>query len=222
MRLLIVEDEEKLATALKKGFENESFAVDTIGNADDGLAYAETEEYDLIILDRMLPEGRDGLDICRTLREDGNLTPIIMLTARDAITDRVTGLDSGADDYLIKPFAFSELLARVHALLRRPKNGESLVLSAHNINLDSTRHEVFVANKEVILSKKEFALLEYLMRNKGLVLSKQQIMNHVWDFDSDILPNTVEAFIRSLRKKLHDEKAEIIETRRGFGYRIKA
>lgn len=217
MRLLIVEDEVKLGGAIKRGLEQEGYAVDLVHDADDGLAYAQTEEYDVIVLDRMLPDGKDGLDICTELRRDGNKTPVLMLTARDAVRDRVQGLSAGADDYLIKPFAFTELLARVRALGRRPQGLVAQVLRFGNIKLDLSAKIVSVDGKPVTLSKKEYALLEYLAHHPGQIMSKEQLIKHVWDFDADILPNTVEVFVRNLRKKLGDG---VIETVRGFGYRL--
>jgi two-component system, OmpR family, response regulator len=218
MRVLVVEDEIKLGKAVKRGLEQEGYAVDLVHDAEDGQTYAETEEYDMIVLDRMLPDGRDGLDICRKLRQNGNTTPVLMLTARDAISDRVQGLDDGADDYLIKPFSFDELIARLRALKRRPKEVIDAELQFGNIIINTTAKSVIKAGKAVQLSRKEYALLEYLAHHPGQTMSKDQIINHVWDFDSDILPNTVEVFIRSLRKKIG---ADTIETIRGFGYRIK-
>jgi two-component system, OmpR family, response regulator len=217
MRVLVVEDEVKLGVAIKRGLEQEGYAIDLVHDADDGLAYAETEDYDLIVLDRMLPDGRDGLEICRQLRTEGNSTPVLMLTARDAIADRVEGLDTGADDYLVKPFAFDELIARLSALKRRPKAVLGTTLVFGNTTLNTTDKTITHKGKPIQLSRKEYALLEYLAQNKGRTLSKEQLIHHVWDFDADILPNTVEVFIRSLRKKLGQDS---IQTIRGFGYRL--
>ncbi len=218
MRVLVVEDEVKLGEAVKRGLEQEGYAVDLVHDGDAGLAYAETEEYDSIILDRMLPDGKDGLDICRQLRQSSSKTPVIMLTARDAITDRVAGLEDGADDYLIKPFAFDELLARLRALHRRPANLTPATLHAGTVTINTAQKSASRAGQPITLSKKEYALLEYLAHHAGQVLSKDQLIAHVWDFDADILPNTVEVFIRGLRKKLG---ADCIETVRGFGYKLK-
>jgi DNA-binding response OmpR family regulator len=218
MRVLVVEDEIKLGTAIKRGLEQEGYAVDLLHDAEDGLAYAETEEYDMIVLDRMLPGGKDGLDICKALRTAGNSTPVLMLTARDAIADRVEGLDTGADDYLVKPFDFDELLARLRALQRRPKDARDAILTFGDCTLNTTEKSVTKAGQLVSLSRKEYALLEYLAQNAGRTLSKEQLIQHVWDFDADILPNTVEVFVRSLRRKLGDDT---IQTVRGFGYRLK-
>ncbi len=206
-----------MGTAIKHGLEQEGYAVDLVHDAIDGEAYASTEEYDIIMLDRMLPDGRDGLDICRQLRKNGNNTPVIMLTARDAIHDRVEGLRDGADDYLIKPFAFDELIARIQALRRRPVAVIAADLRIGTITINTTQKSVSSRDKPISLSKTEYALLEYLAHHRGQVISKDQLIKHVWDFDADILPNTVEVFIRSLRKKLGNRT---IETVRGFGYRL--
>jgi DNA-binding response OmpR family regulator len=217
--MLVVEDEVKLGAAIKRGLEQEGYAVDLVHDADDGLAYAETEEYDLIVLDRMLPDGKDGLDICRKLRHEGNTTPTLVLTARDAISERVQGLNDGADDYLIKPFSFDELIARLRALQRRPKEVIDTNLQFGNVPIHTTTKTVTKDGKAIKLSRKEYALLEYLAHHQGQTLSKDQIIRHVWDFNADILPNTVEVFIRSLRKKLGPD---VIETARGFGYQLRS
>jgi len=223
MRILIIEDEHKIAQALKRGLEQERYAVDLEFDGEDGLAAAEAESYDLIVLDRMLP-GKDGMDICRDLRDKGNHTPILMLTAKDRISDRVQGLDAGADDYLIKPFSFEELLARIRALLRRPHEAASTTLEVGDLQLDPANFTVIRDGQHITLSGKEFALLEYLMRNAGRTLSKDMIMNHVWDFDADILPNTIEVYIGYLRNKIDKpfDGPNLIHTRRGFGYTLKA
>lgn len=222
MRILIIEDDHKIANALKRGFEQESFAADTAYNGRDGLGSALTFDYDLIILDRMLPEV-DGIKICQALRDKQSNTPIIMLTAKDKINDRVEGLNAGADDYLIKPFAFEELLARVRALLRRPNQLQNTILTISDLTLDPAKFEVKRNKKLIKLSSKEFALLEYMMRNPGRILTKDNIINHVWDYDADILPNTVEVYIGYLRNKIDKpfkKLPELIETVRGFGYKI--
>lgn len=223
MKLLVVEDEVKLGRAVKAGLEQDGYAVDLLHTADDGLAYAETENYDVILLDRMLPGGQDGLDICRSIRAAGNTTPVLMLTAKGELEDRVTGLDDGADDYLVKPFEFEELLARVRALVRRPKQAVGLTITVGDLAIDTATKRVKVAGKAVKLSKKEYALLEYLAHHPDQVSSKDQLIEHVWDFDADILPNTVEVFIRSLRKKIdRPEQPSFIDTIRGFGYRLRS
>lgn len=222
MRILIIEDDRKIANAIKKGLEQEGFAADVSYEGQDGLGLALTIEYDLIILDRMLPE-IDGLEICRLLREKDLKTPVLMLTAKDKIQDRVEGLNAGADDYLIKPFAFEELLARIRALLRRPKKLSDNKLKVADMELDTILFTVSRAGKPIKLSAKEFALLEYLMRNPKRILTKDNIISHVWDYDADILPNTVEVFIGYLRNKIDKpfpKKASLIHTARGFGYKI--
>lgn len=222
MRILVVEDEHKIARAIKEGLEEESYAVDLSFDGQEGLNAARYEEYDLIILDRMLPGGMDGTEICETLRKEGNHTPVLMLTARDQVRDRVQGLNSGADDYVVKPFSFEELLARVKALLRRPHESLGEVLNVGDLTLNTTSHEVRRAEKPIQVSSKEYALLEYLMRNKNKVLSKHNIITHVWDFDADILPNTVEVFVAYLRAKIDKpfNGPALLQTVRGFGYKI--
>ncbi len=218
MRILIVEDEHKIANSIKTGLEQESFAVDVAYDGEEGYGLAISEEYDLIVLDLMLPK-MNGMEICRQLREEENIhTPILILTARGEIEDRVKGLNCGADDYLVKPFAFLELLARIRALTRRPKNKLDPVLKIGDLSLDTVNIQVKRGKKNINLSKTEFSLLEYLMRNAGKVISKQKIIQHVWDYDADVLPNTVEVYIGYLRKKLG--KPNFIQTVRGFGYKL--
>lgn len=220
MRILVVEDEHKIANSLKKGLEQENYAVDVAYESTTGLDLALAEEYDLLILDRMLP-GMDGLEICKKLREENNHVPILILTAKGQLNDKVEGLDSGADDYLVKPFAFEELLARIRALIRRPKNGLGNVLSVSNLTLDTINFEVKREGKNISLSGKEFRLLEYLIRHKNKILTKDQIINHVWNYDSNILPNTVEVYVGYLRKKIDQPfKKNLLITVRGFGYKI--
>lgn len=224
MRILIIEDEHKIARAVKEGLEEESYAADISFDGQEGLNAARYEEYDLIILDRMLPGGMDGAEICATLRKEGNHTPILMLTARDQVRDRVAGLNAGADDYLVKPFSFEELLARVKALLRRPHESLGEILEAGDLSMNTTTHVVSRNGKTITLSSKEYALLEYLLRNKNKVLSKHNIITHVWDFDADILPNTVEVFVAYLRSKIDKpfDGPTLLQTVRGFGYKIEA
>lgn len=222
MRILIVEDDRKIANAVKRGLEQESFAVDVCYDGASGLGAALADDYDLIILDRMLPE-TDGMNICMAIREKKIKVPILMLTAKDKIRDRVDGLNAGADDYLIKPFAFEELLARIRALLRRPKEVQDNVLKFADLQLDPVSFEVKRAGKSIELSNKEFALLEYLMRNPDRIMTKDNIIAHVWDYDADILPNTVEVFIGYLRSKVDKpfrNQPDLIQTVRGFGYRL--
>jgi len=222
MRILIVEDEHKIANALKRGLEQEAYAVDVAYDADEGLSSALTGEYDLIVLDRMLPGLIEGVDICKEVRAHHIHTPIIMLTAKDRISDRVQGLNSGADDYLIKPFAFEELLARIRALLRRPEEALDTQLKLDDLTLDTVNYEVRRAGRLIPLSNKEYSLLHYLMRNQNRVLSKSNIINHVWDFDADVLPNNVEVYIGYLRNKVDKPFSgpNLIQTIRGFGYKL--
>ncbi|MBI5127373.1 response regulator transcription factor [Candidatus Roizmanbacteria bacterium] len=220
MRILVVEDEHRIANLIKKGLEQESYAVDVAYNGDDGYDLASTEEYDTIILDLMLP-GLDGIKITENLRKEKIHTPILILTAKGQIQDKVKGLDSGADDYLTKPFSFEELLARVRALMRRPKTAVTENLVASDLTLNSKTFEVKRGGKSIELSSKEFSLLEYLMRNKSRILTKDQIISHVWDYDADILPNTIEVYIKNLRNKVDvGFKKKLINTVRGFGYKI--
>ena len=223
MRVLIIEDEHKIARALQKALEQETYAVDVSFSGDDGLAMASTEPYDVMIIDRMLPGGIDGLSIVRELRALSIHTPILMLTALGATQDKAEGLDSGADDYLAKPFALEELLARVRALLRRPSEQLATVLTVGDVQLDTVTFRVSRGERDIQLTSKEFALLEYFMRNPGRPLSKEVIIGHVWDYDADILPNTVEVYVKYLRTKLEAEgETPLIHTVRGFGYTFEA
>lgn len=219
----MVEDEHKIARAVKEGLEQESYAVDVAYDGETGLNTALNDEYDLIILDVMLPK-LSGLEVCRQLRASSNHTPVLMLTARNQERDIVRGLDTGADDYLAKPFSFEVLLARVRALLRRPADSLSEVLRSADLSLNTTTKEVKRAGQIITLSAKEYALLEYLLRNENKVLSKNNIITHVWNFDSDVLPNTVEVFIAYLRAKIDKPFSEppLIQTVRGFGYKLGA
>lgn len=225
MRILVVEDEHRIAQAVKEGLEQESYAVDIARDGEEGYnsAHANPDEYDLILLDVMLPQ-MNGFEVSRKLREEGNHTPILMLTAKDQNRDIVQGLDSGADDYLAKPFSFEILLARIRALLRRPHESVSEILEAGDLTMDPSKHEVTRAGKPIALSGKEYAILEYLLRNRGRVLSKNNIMTHVWDFDADILPNNVEVFITYLRAKVDKpfKGPNLILTVRGFGYKVES
>lgn len=216
MKILVVEDEHKIANSIKKGMEQEGWAVDVSHTGTDGYDMATSEEYDVIVLDLMLP-GMNGIEICKKIREEGNHTPVLMLTAKGQINDKVEGFTSGADDYLVKPFAFEELLARVRALSRRPKQIKSAIYKTGDLELDSNSKEAKKAGKELFLSRKEFSLLEYLLKNQGKTVSKDKIINHLWDYEANILPNTVEVFIKYLRNKIGKET---IKTIRGFGYKI--
>ncbi len=220
MRILLVEDDVAIAQSLKEGLEDEAYAVDVVHDGDEGYRTATADDYDVIILDVMLPE-MNGYEVCRALRKDGNQTPILMLTARDAERDIVEGLDVGADDYLAKPFSFEVLLARLRALLRRPNEKLEEVLRVGDLTLDPSLKKVTRAAQEISLTAKEYAVLEYLMRNAGKVLSKEQIISHVWDFDADVLPNNVELFIMFLRRKIDKPfDSKLIHTVPGFGYKL--
>ena len=215
MKILVVDDEVRIAEAIKQGLELDGYA--------DGYNAARADEYDAIVLDVMMPV-MNGYEVAKKLRAAGDTTPIILLTAKDQNRDIVQGLDSGADDYLAKPFSFDVLGARIRALLRRPQEVLDSVLAAKDVRLDTVNRTVTRAGKLVKLSSKEFAILEYLMRNKNQIMSKQNIMTHVWDFDADILPNNVEVFINYLRGKIDKpfkQSEPLIQTVRGFGYVIK-
>jgi DNA-binding response OmpR family regulator len=220
MRILVVEDDQKILSALKRGLERQSYAVDAVANGGEGLSMAISEPYDLVILDRMLPDV-EGLKILKSMREASIQTPVLLLTAKDKVLDRAEGLNAGADDYLVKPFAFVELIARVRALLRRPQGVQDTSIESNGVELD---RDTFTANrlgKKIELTAKEFALLEYLVSQPGRIHTKDQLMQHVWDYDSDILPNTVEVYIGYLRNKIDKafpDLPNLINTRRGFGY----
>jgi DNA-binding response OmpR family regulator len=222
MRVLVIEDEHKIANAIKKGLHRESYAVDLVHDGIEGYDLAAAEQFDVIILDIMLP-GMDGIEICQKLREQQVHTPILMLTSKSQIDDKVLGFNTGADDYLTKPFAFAELLVRIKALTRRPKNSLETIVSVGDLSIDINNYEVKRAGQKIRLSHKEYSLLEYLVRHKDAVITKEQIINHVWSYDADVLPNSVEVYIRHLRKKIdepHPEKP-LIHTVKGFsGYKI--
>jgi DNA-binding response OmpR family regulator len=220
MKILLVEDEHRIAQSIKKGLEQERMAIDVAYDGIEGYDLAIDEDYDVIILDLMLP-GMNGLEICNKLRLNKKETPILILTARGQVEDKVEGLNKGADDYLTKPFAFEELIARIRALVRRPQNIKEELLKVDELSLNVRSFEV-IRNKKIIkLSSKEFTLLEFLMRHPGQILSKEQIMNHVWSYETDILPNTVEVYIRNLRNKIDKGfNYPLIQTVRGFGYKI--
>ena len=222
MRLLIVEDERQIASFLERGLKEEGYAVDVVYNGNDGLDWAAAVEYDLIVLDVMLP-GRDGYSVCRELRQRGVKTPVLMLTARDTVDDRVTGLDSGADDYLVKPFAFKELLARLRAITRRQGDSKSVELQLADLSLNTLTHSAQRGDRRIELTAKEYALLEFLLRNPNRVLSRTQIGEHVWNLDFVPESNVVDVYIRYLRKKIDDGfENKLIKTMRGSGYLISA
>lgn len=223
MRILIVEDEHKIANALKRALEQESYAVDVSYDGDDGYAMATTEPYDAAIIDRMLPGEYNGIDIVKAMREAKIHTPVLLLTALGSTSDKTKGLDSGADDYLVKPFALEELLARVRALVRRPAEVHGTTLQVGDLSLNTVDFSVKRADKEIQLTSKEFGLLEYLLRNQGRPISKDTIIAHVWDYDADILPNTVEVYVKYLRNKIDAPfKKPLLHTVRGFGYKLQA
>lgn len=220
MKILVVEDNKKLAENLKQGLTQEGYAVDII---EDGLVaerriLVNRDEYDLVVLDRMLP-GKDGILVCDSWRENGVVVPILMLTALSTTDDKVIGLDAGADDYLAKPFAFKELLARVHALLRRPKQSFPDIINSGNISINTTSRSVTYKNKPVSLTLKEFMVLEYMVRNAGKVVTRDELYSHAWDFADLSFSNTVDVHIKNLRRKIHDN-GKIIQTIRGVGYKI--
>ncbi|MCA2005400.1 MAG: response regulator transcription factor [Ignavibacterium sp.] len=221
MRILVVEDEKKVASFIKKGLEEEYYSVDVAFDGKEGLKLALSEEYDLIILDLMLPF-KDGLSILKELRSEKIFTPVLILTARDTIQDKVTGLDSGADDYLAKPFSFEELLARIRALLRRNSVDKNNILKAGDLKLDTQAHKAYRNDIEIQLTAKEYAILEYLMRNKNRVVSRTKISEHIYEFHFDPETNVIDVYINKLRNKV-DKGFEkpIIHTVRGVGYLIK-
>ncbi len=220
MRILVVEDEAKVASFIKQALEEEGHAVDTAEDGEAGLAYARGTEYDLLVLDWLLPK-RDGLSVCRAVREAGLTMPVIMLTARDGVDDRIAGLDGGADDYLVKPFALGELLARVRALLRRGAPGAPPVLRVGDLSLEPATRHVLRGPRPIHLSAKEYALLDYLMRHAGRTVSRTMITEHVWDFDFDSGTNVVDVYINYLRNKIdRGTDRKLIHTVRGVGYRL--
>ena len=223
MRVLLVEDERKISAYVKRGLEEQGYAVDAVYTGADGLEWAQSAAYDLIVLDILLPE-LDGLVVCRELRQRGLRAPILMLTARDTVDDRVAGLDAGADDYLVKPFALKELLARLRALTRRGADApKSPVLEVGDLSLDTLTHRVRRAGRSIELTAKEYAILEYLMREAGRVLTRTLIAEHVWNYDVYNQSNVVDVYIRNLRRKIDDPfAAKLIHTVRGAGYQLSA
>ena len=220
VRILLVEDDRKAAKLLTKGLQEEGFVVDVAPTGEDGLEQAAIDEYDVIVLDWLLP-GADGIEVCRTLRARDASTPILMLTARDSLADRVSGLGSGADDYLTKPFAFAELLARIRALLRRSRLGQPAVLRVADLTLDPSARRVTRAGVAVVLTPREYALLEVLMRSGGEVISRTRLVERVWDEASNVLDNLVDVHVSHLRKKIDGPGlVPLIHTARGFGYRL--
>lgn len=223
MRILIVEDEKNIANNLKTGFTDENFAVDVVYDGVEGYDLASVEDYDALVLDIMLP-GMSGLEICERLRKEKNHVPIIMLTAKDSIEDRVTGLDTGADDYLIKPFSFEELLSRVKSLIRRSNNSDP-ILRVDSLELNPNSHIVKRCGSEINLTGKEYVILEYLMHHPNEILTRDQIINHVWDYSYESFGNIVDVFMVRLRTKIEKpfpKEKKLLATVRNIGYRFGA
>jgi len=223
MRILLVEDEVTLAKSLKHGLEKEGFTVDIMTDAEKAERRIQLyqKEYDLVIMDWMLPK-KDGVEICKNVRAQGINLPILMLTAKFDVTDKVNALDTGADDYLVKPFSLQELVARIRALLRRPQQTLPTELKVRDLSLNTSTRKVLWGEEEIRLSVKEFSILEYLMRNQNQVVNRNQILDHLWGFDFNSFSNVVDVHIKNLRKKLNNSKRKILETERGVGYRIRA
>lgn len=221
MRILVIEDEKKIADFIKRGLKEEGYAVDSAYDGEQGLFFAKTNDYDLILLDLMLPK-LDGHSLFKAIRVEKILTPVIMLTAKDTLKDRVTGLDSGADDYITKPFAFEELLARMRAVLRKSEVSGSTTLRVGDLELNLTTHKASRRGKEIELTSKEYSLLEYLMRNAGSVVTRTMISEHVWDINFDTFTNVIDVYINYLRNKIDTgHKNKLIHTIRGRGYVLK-
>jgi heavy metal response regulator len=222
MRILVVEDEKRIADFIARGLKEEHYAVDVAYDGEEGLYFAEINPYDLMIFDIMLPK-HDGVEMCRKLRAQKINTPILMLTARAAVKDKVMGLNAGADDYLSKPFSFEELLARVKVLLRRPTVNKTSILKVAELELNQLNHEVKRTGKDIVLTSKEFSLLEYLMLHAGHVISRSMISEHVWNEQFDSMTNVIDVHIRNLRNKVDDGfKKKLIHTLRGSGYMLKS
>jgi two-component system OmpR family response regulator len=222
VRVLIVEDEAKIASFLKRGLKEEGYSVDVAADGEQGLFLATTESYDLVVLDLMLPR-LDGLSLCRKLREADAAAPVLMLTAKDSVQDKVAGLDSGADDYLTKPFAFEEFLARCRALLRKKESRGTTRLRVGDLEMDLVSHRVTRGEEEISLTPREFALLEFLMRHEGAVVTRTMISEHVWDMNFDSFSNVIDVYINYLRKKIDQNRPNpLIRTLRGRGYTLKA
>ncbi len=221
MRILLVEDNQSILVATSKRLESNGYSVDTCKNGQDAQEFISLTPYDCIVLDIMLP-GLDGLSVLKEMRQHSNNTPVLLLTAKDAIEDRVAGLDAGADDYLVKPFALDELLARIRALLRRQGAERKNELSIYDLSVDLANHDVVRAGKKIELTSKEFAILEYLLRNKNRILTREQIVEHVWNYDFDCSSNIIDVYIRYLRSKIDEGfNKKLITTIRGSGYIIK-
>jgi len=221
MRIILIEDEKKVSDFIKRGLKEEGYSVDVVYDGEEGYFQATSDEYDVIILDLMLPK-MDGIALCKKLRAEKVTTPILMLTAKDSVNDKVTGLDSGANDYLTKPFSFEELLARIRALLRKSETATPTKLQIGDLILDLLTHKVTRAGKEIILTNKEYALLEYLMRNAGSIVTRTMISEHVWDINFDTFTNVIDVYVNYLRNKIDKgDKKKLIHTVRGRGYTIR-
>jgi len=221
MRILVVEDEKKIADFIKRGLKEEGYAVDSAYDGEQGLFLAKTNEYDLILLDLMLPK-IDGHALFKQLRKDKIISPVIMLTAKDAVKDKVAGLDLGADDYMTKPFAFEELLARIRAVLRKKENPSAKTIQVEDLVMDLSTHKVTRAGKEILLTAKEYSLLEYMMRSAGAIVTRTMISEHVWDINFDTFTNVIDVYINYLRNKIDTgHKKKLIHTVRGRGYVLK-
>jgi len=221
MRILVVDDDRRLCSVVRRGLVEEAYAVDVAYDGEEGEYMAAVNPYDLIILDIMMPK-KDGIEVCQELRAKGINTPILMLTARDAVEDRVRGLDAGADDYLVKPFSFNELLARVRALLRREALTRSPEVRVGDLVLNTLTREVRRGDRTMELTTKEYVILEYFMRHPNVVVTRTMLEEHAWDYDFDSMSNLVDVYIRRLRRKLHDDGQVLIQTVRGSGYRLRA
>lgn len=220
MRILLIEDEQRLSNTIKKGLVEDGFAVDQAYDGEDGQYLAESEDYDLIILDVMLPK-IDGVALCQNLRTKKIKTPILMLTAKTTVEDKVAGLDSGADDYMTKPFSFIELRSRIQALLRRSKQEASPILQVADLTLDPIKHRVGRDGKSINLTPKEFSVLEYLMRHKDEIVTRTMILEHVWDYNFDSMSNVVDVYVATIRRKVdHSNKVKLVHTLHGVGYRV--
>jgi DNA-binding response OmpR family regulator len=222
MQILVIEDEEKLGNFLRRGLLEESYAVDIARDGEDALYKFDTNEYDLVILDLLIPK-TDGITICRKIRETNTNLPILILTAKDAVEDKISGLDAGADDYVTKPFSFSELTARIRALLRRGNKADPIILKIDSLSLNPATRTAHRGSKDITLTAREYALLEYFLRHQNIVLTKTQLLEHVWDYNYDGLSNIVETYVKYLRQKIRTKTTdrELIHTLRGSGYIMK-
>lgn len=222
MRILVVEDEKQLASVIRRGLQEQGYAVDVAHDGDEGQYYAESTPYDLILLDIMLPK-KDGLQVCKELRAKKMTVPILMLTAKDKVENRVQGLDCGADDYVVKPFAFPELLARIRALLRRDANIKTPQIRVGDLLLDPVTRQVKKGNREITLTSKEYTLLDFFMRHPNMLLTRTTLEQHAWDYEFDSESNLIDVYIRRLRSKIDSQgRPSLIETARGAGYRLRS